>query len=172
MHNFSTTSAPLTSLLRGGKQRLNWSPVAQNAFQQLKHRFTTAPILHHQDPDLEFIVKVDASNTGIVAILSQHQGSPPKLFPCAYYSRKLNSTKRNYNVGDRELLAMKATFEEWGHWPEGAKIPFTVLTDHRNLEYIRVTIGAGPRAVGTERGNERHLRHSPVSSPTEELRKG
>ncbi len=37
----------------------------------------------------------------------------------------------------RELLAMKAAFEEWRHWLEGAKHPFTVLTDHRNLEYLR-----------------------------------
>ncbi len=105
MRNFSITVAPLTSLFRGGK-RLNWLPVAQNAFQQLKHRFTTAPILHHPDPYLESIVEVDVSNTGIGAILSQCQGSPPKLFPCAYYSRKLNSAERNYDDGDHELLAM------------------------------------------------------------------
>ncbi len=137
IRNFSTIAALLTSLLRGGRQRLNWSPSALSAFQQLKDRFTTAPILHHPDPDLEFTVKVDASNTGIGAILSQRQGNPPKIFPCAYYSRKLNSAERNYDVGDRELLTMKASFEEWRHWLEGAKVPFTVLIDHRNLEYIR-----------------------------------
>ncbi len=62
--NFSTITAPLTSLLKGGRQRLDWSPSAQNTFQQLKNRFTTAPILHHPDPDQEFVVEVDASNTG------------------------------------------------------------------------------------------------------------
>ncbi len=133
IRNFSTIAAPLTSLLRGGRQRLNWSPSALSAFQQLKDRFTTAPILHHPDPDLEFTVEVDASNTGIGAILSQHQGNPPKLFPCAYYSRKLNSAKRNYDIGDRELLAMKAAFEEWRHWLEGAKVPFTDLCSRRSL---------------------------------------
>ncbi len=75
IRNFSTVAAPLTSLLRGGRQRLNWSPSAQNAFQQLKNRFTTAPILHHPDPEQEFIVEVDASNTGIGAILSQRPWS-------------------------------------------------------------------------------------------------
>ncbi len=112
IRNFSTIAAPLTSLLKGGRQRLDWSPSAQNAFQQLKNLFTTAPILHHPDPDQEFIVEVDASNTGIGAILSQRQGNPPKLFPCAYYLRKLNSSEINYDVGDRELLALKAAFEE------------------------------------------------------------
>ncbi len=63
--NFSTITAPLTSLLKGGRQRLDWSPSAQNTFQQLKNRFTTAPILHHPDPDQEFIVEVDASNTDV-----------------------------------------------------------------------------------------------------------
>ncbi len=95
IRNFSTVAAQLTSLLGGGRQRLDWSPSAQHAFLQLKDRFTTAPILHHPDPNLEFTVEVDASNTGIGAILSQ---------------RKLNAAERNYDVGDRELLAMKAAF--------------------------------------------------------------
>ncbi len=145
IRNFSTIAAPLTSLLKGGRKRLDWSPSAENAFQQLKNRFTTAPILHHPDPDQKFIVEVDASNTGIGAILSQRQGNPPKLFPCAYYSRKLNSAERNYDVGDRALLVIKAAIEEWRHWLEGAKFPFTVLTDHRNLEYIRSAKRLNPR---------------------------
>ncbi len=48
-------------------------------------------------------------------------------------------------MGDRELLAMKAAFEEWQHWLEGAKLPFLVLTDHRNLEYIRSAKRLNPR---------------------------
>lgn len=64
-------------------------------------------------------------------------GSPAKMFPCVFPSRKLNSAERNYDVGDRELLAMKAAFEEWRHWLDGTHQPFTVPTDHRNQEYIR-----------------------------------
>lgn len=97
----------------------------------------TAPILHHPDPEREFIVEVDASSTGIGAILSQRQGNPSKLYPCAYYSCKLTPPEQNYDVGDRELLAMKAAMEQWHHWLEGSKHPFTVLTDHRNLEYLK-----------------------------------
>lgn len=67
------------------------------------------------------------------------------LYPCAYYSRKLNSAERNYDVGDRELLDMKAAFEEWGHWLEGSTHPFVVLTDHRNLEYLRTAKRLNPR---------------------------
>ncbi len=137
IRNFSTVAAPMTSMLKRGRQRLMWTPAAIAAFQKLKERFTTAPILHHPDPEREFTVEVDASSTGIGAILSQRHGNPPKLYPYAFHSRKLTPTEHKYDVGNRELLATKAAFEEWRHWLEGAKHPFTVLTDHRNLEYLR-----------------------------------
>ncbi len=85
--NFSTTAAPLTSMFKKGPQHLVWTPTAISAFQELRERFTSAPILHHQDPELEFIVEVDASSTGIGAVLSQRQGNPLKVYPCAFYSR-------------------------------------------------------------------------------------
>ncbi|KAL0147106.1 hypothetical protein M9458_057630 [Cirrhinus mrigala] len=123
-------------MTKGGVNRLIWSHAANKAFHDLKERFSSAPILHHPNPELKFIVEIDASSTGIEAVLSQHHGNPPKLFPCAYFSRKLNQAEQNYDVGNRELLAMKAAFEEWRHWLEGATLPFTVLTDHHNLEYL------------------------------------
>lgn len=55
---------------------------------------------------------------GIGAILFQCQGNPAKLFPCAFYSRKLSAAEHNYYVGNWELLAMKAALEEWRHWLE------------------------------------------------------
>ncbi|KAL0185426.1 hypothetical protein M9458_021123, partial [Cirrhinus mrigala] len=137
IRNFSTVAAPLTSMVKKGVKQLSWSSAAVQAFKLLKERFTTAPILHHPDPEREFIVEIDASSTGIRAVLSQRHGDPPKLFPCAFYSRKLTQAEQNYDVGNRELLAMKAALEEWRHWLEGAKFPFTILTDHRNLEYLR-----------------------------------
>ncbi|KAK3551338.1 hypothetical protein QTP70_015018 [Hemibagrus guttatus] len=51
----------------------------------------------------------------------------------------------NYDIGNRELLAIKLTLEEWRHWLEGAKHPFTVLTDHKNLEYLRAAKRLNPR---------------------------
>ncbi len=137
IRNFSTVAGPMTSMVKKGTHRLSWSSAAIASFRSLKERFTTAPILHHPDPDLEFTLEVDASSTGIGAVLSQRQGDPPKLYPCAFFSRKLNPTEQNYDVGNRELLAMKAAFEEWRHWLEGASHSFTVLTDHRNLEYLK-----------------------------------
>ncbi len=145
IRGFSSIAAPLTDMTKKGSHRLQWTTVAHKAFDQLKHQFTTAPILHHPDPNSPFVVEVDASNIGIGAILSQRQGDPAKLYPCAYYSRKLTPTERNYDVGDRELLAIKSALEEWRHWLEGARHPFTVLTDHRNLEYLKTERRLNPR---------------------------
>lgn len=91
------------SMVKKANTQLQRSPPAIQAFQELKDRFTSAPILHHHpDPSLPFIGEVDASSTGLGAVLSQRQGNPPKLFPCAFHSRKLTAAERNYDVGDRE----------------------------------------------------------------------
>lgn len=67
------------------------------------------------------------------------------MHPVAYFSRKLSPTERNYDVGDRELLAIKLTLEEWRHWLKGAEHPFVVLTDHKNLEYLHTAKRLNPR---------------------------
>ncbi|KAK3548117.1 hypothetical protein QTP70_004885 [Hemibagrus guttatus] len=145
IRNHSSVAGPLTSLLKGKPQRLAWTDQAQATFQQLKGCFTSAPILRHLDPDLPFVVEVDASSSGLGAVLSQRHGEPGKLHPCAFYSRKLTAAEANYDVCNWELLSIKAALEEWRHWLEGARHPFTVLTDHRNLEYLRGTKRLNPR---------------------------
>ncbi|KAK3565915.1 hypothetical protein QTP86_020324 [Hemibagrus guttatus] len=140
-----SVSGPLTSLLRRKPKRLNWTDQAWVAFLQLKSCFTTAPILWHPDPNRPFVVEVDASSSGLGAVLSQQHGDPGKLHPCAFYSQKLTAAEANYDVGNRELLAIKAALEEWRHWLEGARHPFQVLTDHRNLEYLRGAKRLNPR---------------------------
>lgn len=74
---------------------------------------------------------------GVGAVLSQQSTADRKLHPCAFFSRRLTPAEKNYDVGNRELLAVKLALEEWRHWLEGAVQPFMVWTDHRNLEYIR-----------------------------------
>ncbi|KAI4899208.1 hypothetical protein NFI96_032636 [Prochilodus magdalenae] len=137
IRSFSSVAAPLTSLLKGNAKNLAWNPKAEAAFNELKERFTSAPILGHPDPSKPFVVEVDASNVGVGAVLSHRNGEPPKLRPVAFFSHKLSSAERNYGIGDKALLAMKLAFEEWRHWLEGARHPFLVLTDHKNLEYLR-----------------------------------
>ncbi|KAL0192527.1 hypothetical protein M9458_010823, partial [Cirrhinus mrigala] len=104
-------------------RRFIWNPSAHEAFQWLKEIFSTAPLLHHPDPEHPFRVEVDASTTGVGAVLSQAVGEPPLLHPCAFYSRKLSPAEQNYDVGNRELLAIKLALEEWRHWLEGSTHP-------------------------------------------------
>ncbi|KAI2642388.1 Transposon Tf2-8 polyprotein [Labeo rohita] len=134
---YSSITAPLTSLLRCKPKHLTWNPAAHEAFQHLKHLFSTAPFLHHPDPELPFTVEVDASTTGVGAVLSQAVSESAILHPCAFYSRKLSPVEQNCDVGNRELLAIKLALEEWRHWLEGAIHPFTIITDHKNLQYLR-----------------------------------
>lgn len=94
---------------------------------------------------LNFTVAVPLTSAGIRAVLSQCHDTPPKLFPCSYFSRKLCATEQNYDIRNRELLAMKAVFKEWHHYLLGAKHPFLVLMDHRNLEYLCAIKRLNPR---------------------------
>ncbi|KAI3368795.1 hypothetical protein L3Q82_025780, partial [Scortum barcoo] len=114
IRNFSAMAAPLHALT-SPKVTFQWGPEAEGPFQQLKKLFTTAPVLTILEPKLQFIVEVDASNEG------------------------LSSAERNYDVGNRELLAraIKVALEEWRHWLDGAEQPFIVWTDHKNLEYLK-----------------------------------
>ena len=107
-------AAPITSLLKGGLVRLQWSAEADRAFGHLRALFTSAPMLAHPDPSLAFIV--NASEAGIGVVLSQRSGTPPKSTPCAFFSRKLSPAERNYDVGDWELLlAIIKALKAWRH---------------------------------------------------------
>ncbi len=86
-------------------------------------------------------MEVDASEVGVGAVLSQRSFSDEKIHPCSFFSHRLTLTERNYDIGNRELLAVKLALEEWRHWLEGAGFPFIVWTDHKNLEYTRTAKG-------------------------------
>lgn len=135
IRNFSKVVSPLTHLT-SPKQQFLWSPAAQQAFDQLKRLFSSAPVLIQADLTQPFVVEVDASDSGVGAVLSQRLEG--KLHPCAFFSRRLSQAERNYDVGDRELFAIKLALEEWRHWLEGSEHPLLVWTDHKNLAYLQV----------------------------------
>ena len=136
IRNFSKIITPITQLTKKTVP-FSWTPEAQEAFIKLKSLFTSAPILIHPNPELPFTVEVDASDTAVGAVLSQRTGEKMLLHPCAFFSRQMSPAERNYDIGNKELLAIKDAFSEWRHLLEGAINPITVFTDHRNLEFIR-----------------------------------
>ncbi|CAJ0952838.1 unnamed protein product [Ranitomeya imitator] len=143
--NFSRVVKPLTGLTKKGADVTNWSSAAVSAFQELKSRFTSAPVLRQPDVSLPFQVEVDTSEIGAGAVLSQRNSDGSLMKPCAFFSLKFSPAERNYDVGNRELLAMKWAFEEWRHWLEGAKHRIVVLTDHKNLIYLESAKRLNPR---------------------------
>ena len=58
-------------------------------------------------------MEVDALDVGVGAVLSQFSADDTKLHPCAYLSCKLSPSERNYDIGNRKLLAIKVALEEW-----------------------------------------------------------
>ncbi|KAI2647543.1 Transposon Tf2-9 polyprotein [Labeo rohita] len=133
VRNFSQLASPLTALT-SPRTTFRWSDAAS---AKLKSRFVSAPILVTPDPSRQFVVEVDASEVGVGAVLSQRSATDDKMHPCAFYSHRLSPAESNYDIGNRELLAVKLALEEWRHWLEGSGVPFIVWTDHKNLEYIR-----------------------------------
>lgn len=128
--------APL-SRLTSVKVSFSWSDAANGAFKQLKDRFVNAPVLIQPDPAQQFVVEVDTSDSRVGAVLSQRSPVDKKLHPCAFFSRRLTPAEQNYDVGNRELLAVVLALQEWQHWLEGAVHPFVIWTDHKNLSYLR-----------------------------------
>lgn len=137
-------AAPLTRLT-STLQTLVWDSRAEDSFGELKRLFTSAPILTHPDPSLQFIV--DASDSGDGAVLSQRFSKDNKIHPYAYFSHSLSLAERNYDGGRRELLAIKMALEEWRQWLEGAEVPFVILTDHKNLPYLQQAKRLNPHQV-------------------------
>lgn len=144
IRNYSRIVSPLTALTSTSRT-FQWSPEAEAAFTELKRRFVSAPVLIQPDPTLQFTLEVDASDSGVGAVLSQRSPADNKLHPCAFFSRRLSPAERNYDIGNRELLAVKLALEEWRHLLEGSDQPFIVWTDHKNLSYIQSAKRLNPR---------------------------
>jgi hypothetical protein len=132
--NYSQIVSPLTSLTQKDVV-FHWGEEEMAAFKALKDSFATAPLLSHVDPELPLVVEADASDFAIGMVLSQ-SGPNSKLLPIAFYSRKLSPAELNYDVHDKELLAVVTAFQQWRHYLEGSPHRITVFSDHKNLVYF------------------------------------
>src|SRR5271169_900715 len=105
----------------------------QTAFDALKKKLISAPVLLLPDPNKSFTITTDASDFAIGAVLTQDKGKGEQHV--AYESRKLSPAKQNYAVHEKELLAIVHTIKFWRPYLE--RQCFTVITDHTSLEYIK-----------------------------------
>ena len=115
-----------------------WITECQSAFNALKKVFTSDVILHHYNLNLKIVVETDTSDYVSKGILSQYNENDI-LHLIAYFSKKHNSAKCNYEIYDKELMAIICTFEEWCSELEDSTYPIDVITDHKNLEYFIFT---------------------------------
>lgn len=95
--------------------------------------FAEAPVLALYDPNCPIEVEVDASNFATGGVLSQ-KGDDGLWHPIAYRSEMMNAPERNYEIYDKEFMAIVRVLEDWHHYLEGLP-EFTVISDHKNLEY-------------------------------------
>ena len=84
---------------KGDKKLWSWGPEQDKAFEELKQRFTSAPILAHFYNDQKKVIEIDASDFALGCILSQYRGK--RIPALAFQSRKLNDAERNYEIYDK-----------------------------------------------------------------------
>ena len=136
--NYSKLTVPLTRLTWKGTP-WDFSDSCRTSFETLKKAFTTAPILEQWIPGSPLIVETDASDYALGAILSTISDSNNEVYPIAFHSQTFTSTELNYDVHDKELLAIFETFKSWQHYLEGSPTLVDVITDHKNLKYFSTT---------------------------------
>ena len=131
IRGFSQIAKPLNNLLKKGIKWC-WETKEQGAFEKLKKQICEEPVLIQPDQKKPFEVKVDASNYVCGAVLMQ-QDEKNVQHPVAFFSKTMNEAQRNYDVYNRELLALVEIFRHWRHYLHQAAHQVKVHTDHANL---------------------------------------
>jgi len=140
--DFSLLTQPLRALLKADSS-FEWSAECQTAFETLKQRISSAPILAHFDVKAATIVSTDASASALGAVLTQLHNRAER--PVAFASRALNSAGQNYSASEREALACIWACEHWHYFLYGRH--FTIRTDHSPLTALLGVSGKGHKPM-------------------------
>ncbi len=143
--NYARIVLPLNALTKKAVRAAPFklTTAAADAFNALKLAFTSSPLLRHFDPRhfdprLPCTLATDTSDFTISGVLHQPD-ELGLLHPVAYFSRKLSPAEINYEVYDKELLAMVESFRNMRAWLIGTNPPISVVFDHKNLEYFMMS---------------------------------
>ena len=140
---FAGLQEPLNELLKGksGDNRKfasgEWSDRHQNAFEELKKRALTFPVLRVFDPRLSTELVIDASEHHVAAALTQRM-SDDKVVVIAYWSRALNDAERKYSSQEREFLGLCCACKVFRHYIMGAHFKVGIFSDHKSLSQIKL----------------------------------
>jgi hypothetical protein len=133
IRGFAHIARPLNELTRKDAEWL-WTERCQKAFNELRDRVTSEPVLAHPELDKQFELEVDASGFAVGAVLLQRK-EDGKRHPIAYFSKTLNEAQRNYDIADLELLAVVMSLDNWRSFLAGSPHKVIVYSDHQNLLY-------------------------------------
>ncbi|CAK1597815.1 unnamed protein product [Parnassius mnemosyne] len=133
VQNFSGIAQPLTKLTRIHAP-WSWAEDQRKAFEELKIKLTSSPILIQADYSLPFLVRTDASNYALGAALMQVQGEHPDERVIEYASRLLTPAEQRYSTTEREALAVVWAVEKFRPYIEGH--PVIVKSDHQPLKWL------------------------------------
>ncbi|GJX00213.1 putative reverse transcriptase domain-containing protein [Tanacetum coccineum] len=125
--DFSKIAKSMTKLTQKGI-KFDWGEKEENAFQLIKQKLCSAPILALPEGSEDFVVYCDASHKGLGAVLMQRE----KVI--AYASRQLKVHEKNYTTHDLELGSVVFALKIWRHYLYGTRC--TVFTDHKSLQHI------------------------------------
>jgi hypothetical protein len=126
---------PLNNLLKKDT-KFEWTIECQQVFDDLKKRFTEEPVLAMPDQNRPFQIETDASKYATGAILTQTDVNGDR-HPISFLSKTLSPAERNYDIYDRELLAIIRALDEWRHYIQGSPHTTVILSDHKNLTYYK-----------------------------------
>jgi len=134
IEGYSRITRPLHQLTRKDAS-YDFNAKCQEAFQKLKKALTSAPLLRHWNPDLPTKIETDASDGVTSGILSQ-QAEDQLWHPVAYFSKTMSAAECNYEIHDKEMLAIIRALQEWRAELAGTKTRFKIHSDHEALKYF------------------------------------
>jgi hypothetical protein len=126
--DFSTVAAPINELTKK-EVPFKWGEAQQKAFEDLKTKLTTTPVLALPDFGKTFEIECDGSGIGIRGMLMQERR------PIAYFSEKLSDPTLSYLVYDKELYALVWSLETWQHYLFPKE--FVIHLDHESLKHLK-----------------------------------
>lgn len=132
IEKYSYVAKPLNDLTKGDGKQIEWveGGPAHKAFEELKNRLISSPIMAHPDWDLPFIVQTDACHYGISAILAQKVHGKERVV--SYHSKTLTEPQQKWGIPDKEAYAVVWACEKLRPYLIGRE--FVIQTDHEALK--------------------------------------